>query len=738
MTDNTFNMALSPIRRSSPSKRLLVFQKNEYQIYNKFNPHYQAGGDFGNDSPYVYTKLTDSTKDKELTRYDTQGVPQGSTIRDITRIAKFTASGRGILFTGQQILLQGSAPFDETRTYNFGGVLSATGRNLPLAVTERPYRHIESNGGLLNFFVTSLFSSFGAKAKDMSNAGSIPGTATGTLPTIVQTHGDGRYGVMRAETATTGRGNFDRVWAGAGKKAGNSGIIQSVLKSIASTTGLFSGRGRKADWEFRPEYKNSGNENNTYSEMIADTKNLLSYTGINRLYQNKGISTGKFYNDSKDPLNYADLSARNKRRDKAINDYNDAAFIAYELGEDPPEANIPDGGADLNTIIKASDLVINKPATSTNTDNRYASPRVMSERAKKDIKDDQGIVALYNRMQDAMIFGGIDSFQHPMYNKSIERYTTSELAGFKIDDKNNYKKIPNSKDNPGGYLNFIASKENTPEGITIDDRMFSKAATQGNKFGTPDKYNLLTPDDVGSVGDLSMGAGATDSSLDLIYLYFHDLVNNKYIPFRATLTSLQDQHSPDIEEIKYMGRADRTFIYKGFSRDVSFGFKVYANSIDELIPMWKRINYMTGLTRPSRYTGRAEITRTPAANSLLANAGLPQNQILATTTQTTGNESGFIYPPMIEFRIGDLYVDQPAILGSVNMTIPDDATWETLRSDNYKYIYGDDKVIEKNGVKSRQLPNMADITVQLRMLERTKSITGGQHFGPINGWESAL
>jgi hypothetical protein len=131
--------------------------------------------------------------------------------------------------------------------------------------------------------------------------------------------------------------------------------------------------------------------------------------------------------------------------------------------------------------------------------------------------------------------------------------------------------------------------------------------------------------------------------------------------------------------------------------------------------MWKRVNYLTGLTRPSKYTGTAVVTNT-------------ENEV-----ETTGAESQFIYPPMIEFRIGDLYVDQPAVLRSVNISIPDDAHWETLRGDVYQYVYGANKFLEKN-VPANQLPTIIDVSVQLSVIEKVRSITDGYHFGPLGGW----
>ena len=78
---------------------------------------------------------------------------------------------------------------------------------------------------------------------------------------------------------------------------------------------------------------------------------------------------------------------------------------------------------------------------------------------------------------------------------------------------------------------------------------------------------------------------------DLIKFYFHDLVNNKYIPFRATVTGLNENLNADWTAIEYIGRADKLQSYKGFSRGLSFKFNVVANSIKELLPMVSPVDF---------------------------------------------------------------------------------------------------------------------------------------------------
>lgn len=139
--------------------------------------------------------------------------------------------------------------------------------------------------------------------------------------------------------------------------------------------------------------------------------------------------------------------------------------------------------------------------------------------------------------------------------------------------------------------------------ITLDNRMFAKvsdyeANSLANSSDQYNEYDVIN----GERDEIPDELTSDDQSKDLIFFYFYDLINKIYVPFRATVTGLSDQHSADWETIEYIGRADKLFLYKGFSRDVNFSFSVYANSAKEMLPMWNRINYLVGFTKPSKYT----------------------------------------------------------------------------------------------------------------------------------------
>ena len=89
---------------------------------------------------------------------------------------------------------------------------------------------------------------------------------------------------------------------------------------------------------------------------------------------------------------------------------------------------------------------------------------------------------------------------------------------------------------------------------------------------------------------------------DFIPFILHDIVNKKYLPFRSYINSISDQSDAEWQQIRYLGRADNVQIYTGFARTVSIDFTTVCFSLKELHPMWQRLNYLVGLTKPAGYT----------------------------------------------------------------------------------------------------------------------------------------
>jgi len=301
---------------------------------------------------------------------------------------------------------------------------------------------------------------------------------------------------------------------------------------------------------------------------------------------------------------------------------------------------------------------------------------------------DSELKKLYGKMSTSAIAWNVDSSGSPKGVKKFSREQSQETIG-----RNYVDKIGSSGEKPKVFTDKLTDT------LTLDKRGFVKSS----RGGTMDEYNEILPfnGDRYTNGDvpkeLWLSKDDSVNSKDIIHFYFYDIVNSKYIPFRATIMGLNDQHSADWEEISYLGRADKLYVYKGFTREVNFNFTVYANSLNELVPMWTRINYLVGLSRPSKYT-------------------------------SPDSTKSFMYPPMVTIRIGDMFVDQPCVIKSTGVTIPEDATWETQRGESYTYLQGTGVDLSSYNTRKYQLPTKVDISINMSIMEKKKAKVNDDHY----------
>lgn len=290
--------------------------------------------------------------------------------------------------------------------------------------------------------------------------------------------------------------------------------------------------------------------------------------------------------------------------------------------------------------------------------------------------------------------------------RSIKDYSTSDkqYGAYKdINPDNSFSNVAiknNEEKTNGNFFVYPSLKKSYSVNPKNSDKIISDLYDKYNAIDGPlsSGERLIEPKEIGE-----------NQSKDTIFFYFYDVINEKHLPFRATINSLSESNTVTWDPVEYLGRPDKMFLYKGFERGLSFGFTVYANSLRELLPMWRRINYLVGLARPPKYTAPAK--------------GIDENI------------ASFMYPPMVTFRIGDMYYDQPAVLTSISINIPDDGgIWETFRGtgDKFNYLYGIDSnknIIKYDAdVKSLQLPTKADISVNMNLMEKQRSQTGNDYF----------
>ena len=172
----------------------------------------------------------------------------------------------------------------------------------------------------------------------------------------------------------------------------------------------------------------------------------------------------------------------------------------------------------------------------------------------------------------------------------------------------------------------------------------------------------------------ALGGMDPNTTQDFIKFYFTgpDLHNGSVgeddiMVFRATITSLDDSFNPEWSAVKMVGRADSNFHYGGYSRDMSLSFTIYATDRDELKPIYRKLNALAGYTAP------------------IYNAG-----------------SIGLVGPWMRVTIGDLLVQQPVILDSLQLQLVDgDTPWE---------------INLENDPEMKQVPLKIGVTMQLKVI----------------------
>ena len=136
---------------------------------------------------------------------------------------------------------------------------------------------------------------------------------------------------------------------------------------------------------------------------------------------------------------------------------------------------------------------------------------------------------------------------------------------------------------------------------------------------------------------------------DFIKFRIRDAVNGKYIIFPALLSGITDNSSTTPTSFSYIGRADKVHVYGGYDRTISFTVQVVAQRKEDVKLIWEKINYAKGLV-------------------------LPQYKQFFSKDDAADNTRPVA--PICYLTLGDLFNNAPGFFTSVNMSIPQNSTWE--------------------------------------------------------------
>ena len=113
-----------------------------------------------------------------------------------------------------------------------------------------------------------------------------------------------------------------------------------------------------------------------------------------------------------------------------------------------------------------------------------------------------------------------------------------------------------------------------------------------------------------------------------------------FMHFRALLGGMGDAYTSNWNSIQYLGRGESFYTYGSFNRAISLSWTVVAQSKEELIPMYKKLNY------------------------------------LASTMAPDYSPKGYMRGNLMQLTVGGYLYEQQGFFTSLNYNIPDDTTWE--------------------------------------------------------------
>jgi len=131
---------------------------------------------------------------------------------------------------------------------------------------------------------------------------------------------------------------------------------------------------------------------------------------------------------------------------------------------------------------------------------------------------------------------------------------------------------------------------------------------------------------------------------DLVKFRFEVIDNadpnfSTFVHFRAFLGAINDNFKADWNSIRYIGRGENFYNYTGFSRDISFSFKVHPQSRAEMKSIYQKLQYLASSLAPDY-------------------------------------SNGYMKGNLVRLTIGDYLYIVPGFISSLTYNIPEEASWE--------------------------------------------------------------
>ena len=638
-----------------PGELANLFNANSNVIYNKFSAktgHVNSLLKFGPRQPFIV-----STPNNHSTLFSTRAFPLGSALIDLQRISKWQVSGDGVIFLAKQFFLQGQNAFNETKLYNPLMPIQSVASKVSFGLLPTPTRFIDLSGGFGSLL------GFGSNDRPVSTTVASGNAGKSSLSDRAKTASNPYKGLLRGVTASDAFDAANKKW----QSQKNGSLLGNYFKSGFNK--IFGGLipvGQPTNTYYRADEGMYGimlGAKDKFQSSLTSNDNELKW-GANFYQRWEGGSNTKGPSQSIKKSKQTSIDD-NKKLVTVFNGTipQTSQYFGVDVGY--TIANNSDGYKTYRDNVgivrikkkqagtdsyEYSDILSVYKVYTAIEGTVEKNTKVVSD-SKFNLKNADAVQLINKTLQktiDNIKSAGYSYVPADDADKIMQQFSNNSYIGM---DNITYKTKDPFSDNKG------ISPNNYNGGYMTQFRFGKRKQLlddpEGKGFSTTnqaDKINLL------NISNLSSSALIQNNPIydsyrdDQIAFFFYDIVNDKYIPFRATVKGISESSTAEWTDVSYLGRADKLYTYKGFTRTLSFSFTVNITSIKELLPTWKRINYFCGLVKPANYTSNG----------------------------STNNFSRFIIPPIIKFTIGDMYKNQPGIITSIGLTIPDDAAWKLL------------------------------------------------------------
>jgi hypothetical protein len=215
-----------------------------------------------------------------------------------------------------------------------------------------------------------------------------------------------------------------------------------------------------------------------------------------------------------------------------------------------------------------------------------------------------------------------NTFINPISNNT-ETYTQQQLEDISLSPSQNGEsflignltsgpnKAPAGPATPGDFRKILKNQIKAPDytKANIEQRVnlgnpgtIGKPSSYTTSSASPDSYDKINAS-VLYQNENSQGTDINNINNDLVKFRIGVIDNDTptkktYIHFRAFLDQISDSYNADWQSTKYIGRGENFYTYNGFNRKVSLSWTVAAQSKKELIPMYKKLNYLASVITP--------------------------------------------------------------------------------------------------------------------------------------------